>query len=136
MSTQTKYSTAPIDPYGNGALFHLNEIMSWNQFNFITQVPRFTYEPFPSYKDGFYQLRQLLKAFNDHMISIFQQGGFHFWMSQCNYGQEDGVFQDGCGSLASLIPKGMNIILYVIAFQVSCMDLRVRIPLKKKKRIC
>jgi len=83
MSTQAKcsvreyFSTAPIDPYSNGALFHLNEIMSWNRFNSITQALRFTDEPPPSYKDGFYQVRQLINAFNDHMISIFSAG----WIS-------------------------------------------------------
>ena len=51
--------------------------MSWNRFNSITQALRFTDEPPPSYKDGFYQVRQLINAFNDHMISIFSAG----WIS-------------------------------------------------------
>ena len=83
MSSQVKtavreyFSSAPIDPYSNGALFRLNDIMSWNRFNAVTKSLKYTGNDPPSYKDKFHGVREMLQAFNDHMQSIFLAG----WVS-------------------------------------------------------
>ena len=77
MSSQVKtavreyFSSAPIDPYSNGALFRVNDIMTWNRFNAVTKALKYTEQEPPSYKDKFHGVREMLKAFNEHMQSIF-----------------------------------------------------------------
>ena len=83
MSSQVKtavreyFSSAPIDPYSNGALFRVNDVMTWNRFNAITKALTYTDSDPPTYKDKFHGVRKMLTAFNDHMKSIFLAG----WVS-------------------------------------------------------
>ena len=84
MSTQVKtsvreyFSSAPINPYtSNGALFRLNSVMPYNRFNEITRALTYTDDDPPTYRDKFYEVRKMLRSFNDHMTSIFLAG----WVS-------------------------------------------------------
>ena len=83
MSSQVKtavreyFSLAPIDLYSNGALFRVNDAMTWNRFNAITKALTYTDLDPPTYKDKFHGVRKILTAFNDHMASIFLAG----WVS-------------------------------------------------------
>ena len=54
-----------------GAPFRFNKIMSKRRFNAILSSLNYTNVPFPTFKDKFHEVRQVLDAFNERMTEIF-----------------------------------------------------------------
>lgn len=54
-----------------GAPFRLQKYMKRTRFDDIMNALRYTNLPPPPYKDKFHQVRQMLKAWNDNMFSVF-----------------------------------------------------------------
>lgn len=54
-----------------GAPFRLGEFMSRNRFEAILSAIRYTSSPAPGHKDKFWEVRDLLKAFNENMAKVF-----------------------------------------------------------------
>ena len=65
------WSVTPFDKGVNTRPYHLGEFMSKRQFNAITRELRFTNTNPPPYVDKFWKIIQTLKAWNEHMTSIF-----------------------------------------------------------------
>ena len=60
-----------------GAPFRFNKYMSYTRFEAITSALRYTNAPAPDYPDKFYEVRDMINAWNEHMKTIFIPG----WMS-------------------------------------------------------
>ena len=79
MSTQVKTSIVKyfsslkikINPCTSGALFKLNEEMTYNRFCEITRALTYTDMGPPSSRDKFYEIRRILTSFSTHMKSFF-----------------------------------------------------------------
>ena len=54
-----------------GAPYRLNEYMSSNRFEAILAALTLTKEKPPTYRDQFWQVRELIEAWNDHMLQSF-----------------------------------------------------------------
>ena len=61
----------PFDQEANACPYRIREFMSKSRFNAITREPRFTNTNPPPYVDKFWQIRHMVKAWNDHMTFIF-----------------------------------------------------------------
>ena len=65
------WSVTPFDKEINPPPYRLGGFMSKKLFNTITREIRFTNTNHPPYVDQFWKIRQMVKAWNDHMTSIF-----------------------------------------------------------------
>ena len=61
----------PYDELTNPCPYNFNKYMSQTRFNLITRELRFTNATRPTFTDKFWQVRQLVKAWNDHMAAVF-----------------------------------------------------------------
>ena len=64
------WENSPIGPW-KGAPYRFNEYMSYTRFELITQSLTFTNINTPNYCDKFHEVRQMISAFNDHMLKVF-----------------------------------------------------------------
>lgn len=64
------WSTKPIDIYA-GAPFRLNHYMSRVRFELILRHLTFTNRPAPAFLDRFWQVRQMIVAWNENMSEVF-----------------------------------------------------------------
>ena len=88
-SKQQYFSATEINNK-TGAPYRLNEWMSRNRFNAILGALTFTNVKPPTYRDKFWEVRQMLDAFNKHMRDFFLQVGRHVLMRACQYGFPNG----------------------------------------------
>ena len=72
-SRQEYWSSMPIDMF-QGAPFRLHDIMSRNRFEAILSAIRLTNATPPDYQDRFWEVRQVIAAFCEHMTTIFKCG--------------------------------------------------------------
>jgi Transposase IS4 len=72
-SRRDYWSVAPPDRF-DGAPFRLDDIMSRNRFEAIMKAIKLTNNPPPSYRDRFWEIRDLVAAFNVHMTNVFMSG--------------------------------------------------------------
>ena len=70
------WENSPISPW-SGAPFQFNEYMSYTRFNAIAQNLTFTNIAFPTWRDKFHEVRQMIAAWNKHMAKVFTPG----WIS-------------------------------------------------------
>jgi hypothetical protein len=69
------WSTAPVDKDSvSGAPYRFNDWMSRNRFLAILSALRFTNENPPPYVDRFFQIRQMIRLWNENIQSIFKPG--------------------------------------------------------------
>jgi hypothetical protein len=68
------FDTGLRDPEGNSAPYDLGQYMSKNRFNCITRELRFTSASAPSYRDRFWEVREMIAAWNENMKSLFLPG--------------------------------------------------------------
>ena len=54
--------------------FRLTNYMSRKRFNQVLSVMRYTDKSLPSYKDQFFEVRQILDAWNYNMADVFEAG--------------------------------------------------------------
>ena len=73
------WSTRPVSRK-RGTPFKFTDIMLSSKFEKIQSSLVFTDQDAPTYKDRFWEVRQILKAFNDNMKEVFMSG----WMT-CLY---------------------------------------------------
>ena len=64
------WSMNPIDMF-SGAPYRFHEFMSSTRFELIMTSLTFTKEPAPAYKDRFWQVREMIEAWNKHMSENF-----------------------------------------------------------------
>lgn len=64
------FSHKKIDRW-DGAPFRFNDIMSGNRFEAIISALTFTAAPQPPYRDKFYEVRDIIKAWNENMKAVF-----------------------------------------------------------------
>ena len=65
------WRVTPFDQEANTCPYRLRKFISKRRFNDITRELRFTNTNPPPYVDQFWQICQMVKAWNDHMTSIF-----------------------------------------------------------------
>ena len=70
------WATDPISPF-RGAPIRLNEFMSRCRFEAILTSLRYNNNPPPAYRDPFFEIRQMVVAWNENMCDIFVPG----WIS-------------------------------------------------------
>ncbi len=65
------WSTKEYDAKTNACPFNFTKYMSKKRFDAITRELRFTNVAPPPYRDRFWEVRQMIKAWNDHMADSF-----------------------------------------------------------------
>ena len=65
------WSVTPFYQEANPCPYRLGELMSKRCFNTTTRELKFTNTNPTAHIDKFWQIRQMVKAWNDHMTSIF-----------------------------------------------------------------
>ena len=65
------WNAAPYDPQDSPCPYCFNGYMSRQRFNSIERDLYFTNVVQPAYQDKFWQVRQMLTAFNQHMAVVF-----------------------------------------------------------------
>jgi hypothetical protein len=74
-SSRRDYWSVDVTDRFDGAHFRLDDLMSRNRFEAIMQAIKLTNKPSPPpYKDRFWEIRDLVAAFNGHMSGIFKSG--------------------------------------------------------------
>ena len=74
---RSSYWDSTLPSMWKGAPFRLGEYMAGWKFEAIVASLRFTDRPYPSYKDKFHEVRQMVEAWNKNMIDVFVAG----WVS-------------------------------------------------------
>ena len=67
------WSVRPVDEF-DGAPFRFGKYMSRNRFEALLRSLRYTADDPPPYVDKFFEVRAMLKAFNEHMAAVFIPG--------------------------------------------------------------
>ena len=75
------WTSSPVDEF-EGAPFRLNRWMSRTRFEAIVSALRFTDREAPRQKDGFWEIQQMIEAWNEIWQPTFAPVGLLAWMSQ------------------------------------------------------
>ena len=88
--------------------------MSKRRFRAITRELRYTNANPPPFPDKFWEVRQLIKAFNDRMMGVFNSGCAFVLMSQCQSGTTCTPVLDGSSVHANPTLWEMSTTLHVV----------------------
>jgi hypothetical protein len=119
--------------------FTFNHYMSRWRFVAITSALRFTSSAPPTFRDKYWEVWDMIAAWNAHMAKIFvAECGWFAWTSKCPSGITNGLVLGGCFAHANPTPSGTNttqraVDCWAFCFQWSCS--RGRITLHRSRRL-
>jgi hypothetical protein len=102
------YDPFPKPQEDNSCPYNFKSVMGKRAFLSITKCLVFTDIPPPCYCDKFWQVRQMIKAWNKNMVNNFLWCGWYVLTRACPFGTTSGRALAGSSALAILIILVMN----------------------------